>query len=339
MKERMDHFAQRILEIFEEPFVINSSSHRLSASMGMVIVEPKFKDVEELIRKADIAMYQAKGSGESTSSYDPKLDEAQKEQFILQSDLHHALQKNQFQLYLQPIVSIVDNSVIAGETLLRWKHPSNGILMPDKFLPLLLKGGLLWEVTWWIIEQICIQINAWKKQNRWNLEYLSININVLQLLETDFTERYLAMLNHYGVSCSEITLEITEQTLVENFKNTKEVISHLQKKGVRFAIDDFGVGYSSLSYIQNLSLNAIKIDKSFVLNIENKISDVSLIKTIFHIAQQFNYTLVIEGIENENQKKILQDLDDTLVYQGFYFSKPIPKEEFGMKYLYAKKGN
>ena len=339
MKERMDHFAQRILEIFEAPFVINSSSHRLTASMGMVIVEPKFKDVEELIRKADIAMYQAKGSGESTSCYDPKLDEAQKEQFMLQSDLHHALQKNQFQLYLQPIVSIVDNSVIAAETLLRWKHPSNGILMPDKFLPLLLKGGLLWEVTWWIIEQICIQINAWKKQNRWNLEYLSININVLQLLETDFTERYLAMLNHYGVSCSEITLEITEQTLVENFKNTKEVISHLQKKGVRFAIDDFGVGYSSLSYIQNLSLNAIKIDKSFVLNIENKISDVSLIKTIFHIAQQFNYTLVIEGIENENQKKILQDLDDSLVYQGFYFSKPIPKEEFGMKYLYAKNGS
>ncbi len=337
MKERMDHFAQRILEIFEAPFVINSSSHRLTASMGMVIVEPKFKDVEELIRKADIAMYQAKGSGETTSSYDPKLDEAQKAQFMLQSDLHHALQKNQFRLYLQPIVSIVDNSVIAAETLLRWKHPSNGILMPDKFLPLLLKGGLLWEVTWWIIEQICMQINAWKKQNRWNLEYLSININVLQLLETDFTERYLAMLNHYGVSCSEITLEITEQTLVENFKNTKEVISHLQKKGVRFAIDDFGVGYSSLSYIQNLSLNAIKIDKSFVLNIENKISDVSLIKTIFHIAQQFNYTLVIEGIENENQKKILQDLDDTLVYQGFYFSKPIPKEEFGMKYLYAKK--
>jgi len=332
----MDHFAQRVLEIFDTPFVINNSSHRLSASMGMVIVEPKFKDVEELIRKADIAMYQAKGSGETTSSYDPKLDQAQKEQFILQSDLHHALQKNQFQLYLQPIVSIVDNNVIAGETLLRWKHPSNGILMPDKFLPLLLKGGLLWEVTWWIIEQICIQINAWKKQNRWNLEYLSININVLQLLETDFTERYLAMLSRYGVSCSEITLEITEQTLVENFKNTKEVISHLQKKGVRFAIDDFGVGYSSLSYIQNLSLNAIKIDKSFVLNIENKISDVSLIKTIFHIAQQFNYTLVIEGIENENQKKILQDLDDTLVYQGFYFSKPIPKEEFGMKYLYAK---
>jgi len=337
MKERMEHFSQRILEIFDEPFVINNSSHRLSASMGMVIVEPKFKDVEELIRKADIAMYQAKGSGETTSCYDPKLDEAQKEQFLLQSNLHHALQKKQFLLHLQPIVSINDDTVIAAETLLRWKHPTKGILMPDKFLPLLLKGGLLWEVTWWIIEQICIQINAWKKQNRWSLEYLSININVLQLLETDFAERYLNMLKHYEVNCSEITLEITEQTLIENFKNTKEVISRLQEKGVRFAIDDFGVGYSSLSYIQNLSLNAIKIDKSFVLNIENKISDVSLIKTIFHIAQQFNYTLVIEGIENENQKKILQDLDDTLVYQGFYFSKPIPKEEFGMKYLYAKK--
>jgi EAL domain-containing protein (putative c-di-GMP-specific phosphodiesterase class I) len=144
------------------------------------------------------------------------------------------------------------------------------------------------------------------------------------------------MIERHGLNCSDITLEITEQTLVENFKNTKKVISTLQKYGVRFAIDDFGVGYSSLSYIQNLSLDAIKIDKSFVLNIENKVSDISLIKTIFHIAQQFNYTLVIEGIENEKQKEILFNLDNNLVYQGFYFSKPIPKQLFETKYLVAK---
>ena len=124
--------------------------------------------------------------------------------------------------------------------------------------------------------------------------------------------------------------------LLRYFKNTKKVISTLQKYGVRFAIDDFGVGYSSLSYIQNLSLDAIKIDKSFVLNIENKISDISLIKTIFHIAQQFNYTLVIEGIENDKQKEILYNLDNSLVYQGFHFSQPIPKQLFETKYLVAK---
>jgi EAL domain-containing protein (putative c-di-GMP-specific phosphodiesterase class I) len=161
-------------------------------------------------------------------------------------------------------------------------------------------------------------------------------MNILQLLEEDFAPRYLSMIEHYGLNCSDITLEITEQTLVENFKNTKEVITTLQQHGVRFAIDDFGVGYSSLSYIQNLSLDAIKIDKSFVLNIENKIADISLIKTIFHIAQQFNYTLVIEGIENEKQKEILFNLDKNIIYQGFYFSQPIPKEEFSMKYLYTK---
>lgn len=336
MKERLDHFAQRILEVFKEPLIINKTSHKISASMGMVIVEPNFKNVEELIRRADIAMYQAKGSGEATSTYNPKLDEAQKEQFLLQSDLHHALKEDQFLLLLQPIVSISDDTVIAAETLLRWEHPTKGILTPDRFLPLLLKSGLLWEVTWWIIEQTCKEIHAWKKENRWKLQYISININVLQLLEDDFSERYLGTLEYYGVNSSEITLEITEQTLVENFKNTKEVISHLQHHGVRFAIDDFGVGYSSLSYIQNLSLDAIKIDKSFVLNIENKISDISLIKTIFHIAQQFNYTLVIEGIENEKQKEILYNLDNTLVYQGFYFSQPIPKQLFATKYLGAK---
>lgn len=336
MQERMHHFAEKITDIFKEPLLINNSSHLISASIGMVIVEPNFQNVEELIRRADIAMYQAKGSGEVTSSYNVKLDQEQQEQFALQSDLHHALREKEFMLLLQPIVSITDDSVIAAETLLRWEHPTKGLLSPDTFIPLLIKSGLLWETTWWILEQTCIQISTWKKRNRWSLEYISININVLQLLEDNFAPRYLSMIERHGLNCSDITLEITEQTLVENFKSTRKVISTLQQQGVRFAIDDFGIGYSSLSYIQNLSLDVIKIDKSFVLNIENKVSDISLIKAIFHIAQQFNYTLVIEGIENEKQKEILFNLDNNLVYQGFYFSRPISKEEFSMKYLYTK---
>lgn len=336
MQERMHHFAEKILHIFKEPLIIHNSTHLLSASMGMLIVEPGFKNIEELIRRADIAMYQAKGSGEVTSFYNAAIDQKQQEEFALQSDLHHALRNKEFILLLQPIVSMTEDTVIAAETLLRWRHPTKGVLTPGRFIPLLMKSGLLWETTWWIIEQTCIQIGTWKKQNRWSLQYISINIDVLQLLEDNFAPRYLSIIERHGLKCSDITLEITEQTLVENFKSTKEVISTLQQYGVRFAIDDFGVGYSSLSYIQNLSLDTIKIDKSFVLNIENEMSDILLIKTIFHIAEQFNYTLVIEGIENEKQKRILYDLDNDLVYQGFYFSQPITKEEFGIRYLYSK---
>lgn len=336
MEERMHHFAEKIIAIFKEPLVIHNSSHLLSASMGMLIVEPGFKDIGELIRRADIAMYQAKGSGEVTSFYNTTLDQKQQEEFALQSDLHHALRNKEFILLFQPIVSMADDTVIAAETLLRWQHPIKGLLSPDRFIPLLMKSGLLWDTTWWILEQTCTQIGTWKRQNRWSLEYVSINIDVLQLLEENFAPRYLSMIERHGLKCSDITLEITEQTLVENFKSTKVVISTLQQYGVRFAIDDFGVGYSSLSYIQNLSLDTIKIDKSFVLNIENKVSDISLIKTIFHIAEQFDYTLVIEGVENEKQKEILFNLDNDLVYQGYYFSKPITKDEFAIKYLYSK---
>ncbi|UPT77002.1 EAL domain-containing protein [Sulfurovum sp. XGS-02] len=335
MQERMHYFSEKIIDTFKEPLVIHNSSHLLSASMGMLIVEPGFNDIGELIRQADIAMYQAKGSGEATSFYNAVLDQKQQEEFALQSDLHHALRNREFILLLQPIVSMTDDTVIAAETLLRWQHPTKGLLNPDKFIPLLMKSGLLWDTTWWILEQTCIQISTWKRQNRWNLEYISINIDVLQLLEDNFAPRYLSMIERHGLKCSDITFEITEQTLIENFKNTKEVISTLQQNGVRFAIDDFGVGYSSLSYIQNLSLDTIKIDKSFVLNIENNVSDIALIKTILHIAEQFDYTLVIEGIENEKQKKLLYDLDNKLVYQGFHFSKPITKEEFGIRYLYS----
>jgi diguanylate cyclase (GGDEF)-like protein len=333
MQERMHHFSRKITDIFKEPFIINNSKHQISASIGMVVVEPNFKDVEELVRRADIAMYQAKRSDEVTSCYNVKLDEKQQETFALQADLHHAVKEKQFTILLQPIVTISNDKVIAAEALLRWQHPTKGLLRPDIFIPLLIKSGLLWETTWWILEQTCMQIKTWKKQNKWNLEYISININVLQLMENDFVTRYLDMIHHYGLNCSDITLEITEQTLVENFKNTKEVISTLRKNGVRFAIDDFGVGYSSLSYIQNLSLDTIKIDKSFIQNIENRISDISLIKTISHIAEQFNYTLIVEGIENKRQKDILYDLDANLIYQGYYFAKPMVKEKFAIKYL------
>jgi len=336
MQEKMQIFAQKIENIFEQPLMINNSIHQLSASIGALIIEPNFKDIEELIRRADIAMYQAKGSRVVTSYYNPQFDEEQKEQFILQTNLHQALKENQLILLLQPIVSINDNTVIAAETLIRWQHPTKGLLGPDTFVHLLHKNGLLWDTTWWIIEQICMQIVSWKKQNRWSLKYISINISGEQLLEDDFVARYLAIIKRYKLNHSDIILEITEQTLVENFESTKEIISILQHHGVRFAIDDFGVGYSSLSYIQNLSLDTIKIDKSFIENIENNIADIALIKTILLIAQQFDYTLIVEGIENERQKEILFDLDNNLVYQGFYFSKPITKEVFARKYLYPQ---
>ncbi len=336
MKERGHHFAQKIEDIFKQPLIINNSSHQVSVSMGVVIIEPNFKDIWEIIRRGDIAMYQAKNSDRVISSYDPELDKKQKEQFALQSDLHYALIENRFKLHLQPIVSMTDDTIIAAETLLRWQHPTKGLLPPDNFIPLLIKSGLLWETTWWIIEQTCIQINAWKKQKRWNIQYISININARQLIEDDFAIRYIDMIKRYGLNCSDIMLEITEQTLIENFKNTKAVISTLQHNGVRFAIDDFGVGYSSLSYIQNLSLDAIKIDKSFIQNIENNLADIALIKTILLIAQQFKYTLIVEGVENEKQKEILFNLDNNLLYQGFYFSKSMPKETFARKYLYTQ---
>ena len=336
MKERMHHFSQIIEDIFKAPLMINNSSHQISASVGVVIVEPAYKDIGEIIRRADIAMYQAKHSGGGMSCYNPQLDEKQKEQFLLQSDLLHALEEKQFRLFLQPIVSMANDTVLAAETLLRWQHPTKGLIGPDKFISLLHKSGLLWETTWWIIEQTCMHIASLKKQNRWTLEYISININVRQLQEDNFIVRYLHMIKSFGLNCSDIIFEITEQTLVENFNFTKEVISTLQHNGVRFAIDDFGVGYSSLSYIQNLSLDIIKIDKSFIHNIEKNIGDIALINTIMLIAQQFNYTLIIEGIENEKQKEILFNLNNNLVYQGFYFSEPIPKEEFEIQFLTTK---
>ncbi len=326
-------YAKQIEDIFIDPFIIKNLHLHIKSSIGIIIIEPNYTNIEEIIRHADIAMYQAKNSNNKISYYNEDLDKKQKELFELQHDLAYAVEKNQFDLFFQPIVTIKDDALHSAEALIRWQHPTKGLLSPDEFIPLAIKAGLLSQITWWVVDRICQHISQWKKENQWKLEYISINVDAQQLVENRFATEFFKKLKENGLETKDIMIEITERSLIDNFDNTQDVINVLRSEGVKCAIDDFGIGYSSLSYLKKLSFNTLKIDKEFIKDIESNPQELLLVSTILDIGRQFNYNIVIEGVEDNSQKQLLIGLDEELNYQGYHFSKPLHAEEFSQEFL------
>ncbi len=334
IKSQAQLFAQKIHQAFEEPFILDGVRLYVKTSIGIVIIEPGFDNIEEIVRHADISMYQAKKHGlDHISFYNNALDEERKETFSLQQDLIYALENDGFEIYLQPIVNIDDNSIKAAEALIRWKHPKRGILYPVSFIPLAIELGVITEIGWWVLSKVCHTIQIWKEEGIWNLDYISININAKQLIKADFTERFFSELEKHKVNTQDIKIEITETSLIDNFELTQKVIEELQERGIKCVIDDFGTGYSSLSYLKKLSFSVLKIDREFIFDLENNDENETLIRTIVEIAKQFNYNIVVEGIEKEEQREIIKKIDGQVSYQGFLISEAIPLDMFKEKFI------
>ncbi len=326
-------FSREIQDLFIEPFIIQDMHLHIRSSIGIVLMEPGYTNTDEIIRHADLSMYQAKNSDNHVSYYDSSLDEKQKELFMLQHDLGYAVKRDQLDLFFQPIVSIKKEKIYSAEALIRWVHPEKGLLSPQEFIPLAVKAGLLSQVTWWVLDRVCKHIAKWKREGQWKLKYVSINVDARQFVENNFVEDFLKKLEEYGLETKDIMIEITEQSLIDNFENTQDVINELRRKGIKCAIDDFGIGYSSLSYLKKLSFNTLKIDKAFIHDIVDNPKELELISMILDLGRLFGYNIVIEGIENEEQKRLLLEMDDKLRYQGYYFSKPLHAEEFTEEFL------
>ena len=326
-------FSKELQDIFLEPFIIKEMHLHIKSSIGIVLMEPAYMNTEEIIRHADLSMYQAKISNDHVSYYDASLDKQQKDLFLLQHDLAYAIEKDQLGLFYQPIVTIKGDALYSAEALIRWEHVTKGLLSPEEFIPLAIKAGFLSQITWWVVNRVCQDISQWKKENKWKLEYVSINVNAQQFVENNFPAKFLRTLKKHGLETKDIMIEITERSLIDNFDNTQHTINELRSQGVKCAIDDFGIGYSSLSYLKKLSFNTLKIDRAFIKDIESNTKELHLIATILDIGRHFNYNIVIEGIENANQKELLLELDDKLRYQGYHFSKPLHAEEFTQQFL------
>jgi diguanylate cyclase (GGDEF)-like protein/PAS domain S-box-containing protein len=334
-KEEAKKIAMKIKELFNPAFLIEGLELYMTTSIGIVIVEPNANNTEQIIRQADMAMYQTKREGlNNIRFYDHSLDIEQQELTSLQHDLKSALENDELELYYQPIVSITNNSLNAVEALVRWNHPTKGLIMPDRFIPMATESGLITKIGWWIAQEVCQQLSIWKKANVINFEYISVNINARQLNEIKFVDRLDHCIKNCDINPSLLKLELTETTLLNNnFEKTKSIIQHLKEKGVECSIDDFGTGYSSLSYLKKFAFKVLKIDKIFTQDMLTNSDNQELIKSIIAIGKQFNYKIIIEGVETEQQKEELMKLDDSIYYQGFLCSKAIPAKEFESKFL------
>ncbi len=331
------HYSKKLYRIFDDPFIIDDIRLYIKTSIGIVIIEPGFNNVEEIVRHADISMYQAKKHGnEKISFYNDALDVERKKTFSLQQDLIYALEHDLFEIYLQPILNIKDDSIKAAEALIRWHHPKHGLMQPETFIPMAIELGIISDIGWWVLRHVCETISSWKAEGSWNLQYISININAKQLIKNDFIEQFFTQLERYHIDTQDIKIEITETSLIDNFELTQQVIHELRSRGIKCAIDDFGTGYSSLSYLKKLSFSVLKIDKAFIFDLEHNHDNETLIRTIVEIAKEFKYSVVVEGIETVEQKEIIRAIDKNVSYQGFVTSKPLPLKNFKATFMNPK---
>ena len=319
---------QKIHAAMDEPFSIDKHQVFSSVSIGVSLFCADITDSNEILRRADMAMYQSKAEGRKrTSFYNKEMDNEIQHYIEMKKNLHDAIQKQEFTLYYQPILTISSNQVTGAEVLLRWNH--NGQTVPtDEFIKVAEESSLINDIGCWVIKETCQQVERWINEGTFTLDYVTINISARQLLEKGFSEYLLSMITQHSLDHRLLKLEITETALITNFDKAKEVIEKLNAKGLDFVIDDFGTGYSSLSYLKMLPFTALKIDKSFVQDILINQQDEKLIRAIINTAEQFGYRIIAEGIEEEAQRTLLKEINPKLYYQGYLAAKPLSAEDF-----------
>ena len=312
------------MKVFEEPFSVMRNHFHVSASCGICIYPDHASSIEEMMKSSDVAMYHAKKVGKNTHiMFRQEMNDEFTERIEMENGLRRAIENDEFILYYQPQVDLATDSIVSFEALLRWVHHENGIIPPLKFISVAEETGLIVQIGKWVLKTACefiVNLNR-----RYGKEYgISVNISVIQLMQADFVSTVVDTLTNTGLAPSLLELEITESKLVETVDINLKKLHELREIGVRFSIDDFGKGFSSLSYLKQLPVSTLKIDKCFVDDIPD--NDHSMIESIIHIGHKRNLVVVAEGVEKKEQLEYLAKHKCDMV-QGYYCSKPVPEEE------------
>jgi diguanylate cyclase (GGDEF)-like protein len=327
-------YSRKLFTLFDDPFTVADVQMPVKCSIGVAIADTRYHTMEQISHYADIAMYQAKRTkSRKPVMFTPKLERENQALLQLRNDLTNRLRYEQLEIHYQPIVSIADDRLIGAEALVRWRQPGGKLVPPDRFIPLAIELNLIHTITWWIARHIFEQIRTWKANGYQLPGYVSINVNPSQLAEKDFADKLLSMLEEYQVDPRNIRLEITEITLIEDTDTTRITIEKLKHHGVMCMLDDFGSGYSYISYLNLFPLAAIKMDKSFVDKMLQNSKDLILTKYIIDVAERLGYDVVAEGIETIAQKEALYAMKQHVYYQGYLYAKACPGDEFETAFL------
>ncbi|ADE10564.1 EAL domain-containing protein [Sideroxydans lithotrophicus] len=322
------HIAEKIRASLSTPYQLHDKMHHSSPSIGVSLIHCNGESAEELIKQADMAMYQAKEAGRNAVRFfDPQMQQSVETIAALESDLRHAVHERQLQLFYQIQLDHTHHPV-GAEALLRWIHPVRGMVSPAQFIPFAEESSLILDIGHWVLDEACRQIAAWSHQERTRDLVLAVNISARQFKQPDFVEQVGAMIRKHAIQPARLKLELTESIALEELDVIITKMHALRNGlGISLSLDDFGTGYSSLSYLKRLPLDQIKIDQSFVRDMTVDSGDAVMVKTIIDMAHNFGIEVIAEGVETAGQFFLLKQYG-CLLFQGYLFGRPVPLREF-----------
>jgi len=327
--KQTETIGQKILATLNKSYQLDKYMHHSTPSIGATLFNDSKNSMDDLLKQADIAMYQAKKAGRNTLCFfDPKMQSIVNSKIALENELRLALENKQLYLYYQIQIDNLQ-CPLGAEVLLRWIHPELGMISPVQFIPIAEETGLILPIGKWVLDTACAQLSAWQMDKQNCDLILSVNVSAKQFLQSDFAAQVKEIVLHHGINPTRLKLELTESILLNDMDSIITTMNAINSIGVRFSLDDFGTGYSSLQYLKMLPLHQLKIDQSFVRDLTVDRSDKAIVDTIISMAQSLNLDVIAEGVETEEQRQYLEN-SGCANYQGYLFSKPIPLEEFSL---------